>query len=143
MTTPALPPLRLATAPDPAPGRARALPAALVGTASRGNGAGALDPILGNVAVAESWDIGPRARGDAGREVNVEPDARLLAPEAADGTTVFIRADAWPNASTASPPPGPSCATTTAASIWLPCAPATPRPGAWATGCGAGSPPWS
>jgi len=94
MTTPALPPLRLATAPDPAPGRARALPAALVGTASRGNGAGALDPILGNVAVAESWDIGPRARGDAGREVKVEPDARLLALEAADGTTVFIRADA-------------------------------------------------
>jgi len=44
--------------------------------------------------VEESWEIGPRARGDDSRQVEVKPDARLLALESEDGTTVFIRADA-------------------------------------------------
>ncbi|WP_374475164.1 CHAT domain-containing protein [Zoogloea sp.] len=94
MTTPALPTLRLVAAPDTAPGRKPNLPAAILSPGSRGDSSQTCDSLLSNVEVEESWEIGPRARGDDSRQVEVKPDARLLALESEDGTTVFIRADA-------------------------------------------------
>ena len=94
MTTPALPTLRFIAAPETDASRKPALPAALARAGSRGDDNEAPDALLANVQVEESWEIGPRARGDDSRQVDVQPDTRLLALEADDGTTVFIRADA-------------------------------------------------
>ena len=94
MTTPALPTLRLIAAPETTSKRKPPLPAAILNPGSRGDGGQPRDPLLGNVEVEESWEIGPRARGDDARRVDLKPDARLLTLESDDGTTVFIRADA-------------------------------------------------
>ena len=93
MNTPALPTLRLVAAPETDASRKPARLAALAQAGSRGDSGDLLDPLLSTVIVAESWEIGPRSRGDDSRQVEVPPDTRLLALEADDGTTVFIRAD--------------------------------------------------
>lgn len=93
MNTPALPTLRLVAAPETDASRKPARLAALAQAGSRGDSGAPLDPLLSTVIVAESWEIGPRSRGDDSRQVDVPPDTRLLALEADDGTTVFIRAD--------------------------------------------------
>ncbi len=94
MNNPVLPTLRLVAAPKTDSSRGPARPAALTGTGSRGDdNSSNFDP-LATIAVDESWEIGPQVRGDTSRQVDLPPDTRLLALEAEDGTTVFIRADA-------------------------------------------------
>lgn len=94
MTTPALPKLRFVAAPDTSPGRKLPLPSAILSPANRGDSNGEVDALLANVAVEMTWEIGLETRGRDTRDEVLQPDKRLLALEADDGLTVFIRADA-------------------------------------------------
>ncbi len=91
MTAPAT--LRLLVTAAPADPRTP-LPAGLAGSGSRG-GDGAPDALLADVVATHSWSLSAPNRSDASQQpVDLAADTRLLALEAADGTTVFIRADA-------------------------------------------------
>ena len=67
------------------------LPAVLQ-AASRGAGGGP-DPFLANVVVEESYTLAAVGRGEAPDTRRIEDDRKLLALEAADGTTIFMRSD--------------------------------------------------
>ena len=86
--------LRLPLASRPAEAAADNLPPALSRPESRsdtGHPAG----LLPNVRAVRSWLLAPASRSaDAPDQAETPADTRLLALEAADGTTVFIRADA-------------------------------------------------
>ncbi|MDX9837676.1 MAG: hypothetical protein RBT39_08965, partial [Azoarcus sp.] len=69
------------------------LPAALTRPASRSDRAPT--PLVDNVEVLGSWDLAPARRSaDAAQQAEVSEDTTLLALEAADGTTIFMRTDA-------------------------------------------------
>ncbi len=85
--------LKLPLAAPQDPNAPKDLPETLVLPGSRAGGAAAV-PLLPGVKVVESWDLAPAARsGDAPAAGAVDDEEALLALEAADGTTVFIRAD--------------------------------------------------
>ena len=65
---------------------------AILQTATRG-GAGAPDPFLANVVVEQSYPLAAVGRGETARPEKIEDSRKLLALEAVDGTTVFIRTD--------------------------------------------------
>ena len=67
------------------------LPAVLQ-AASRGAGGGP-DPFLANVVVEESYTLAAVGRGEAPDTRRIEDGRKLLALEAADGTTIFMRSD--------------------------------------------------
>ncbi|MDQ3773942.1 MAG: hypothetical protein M3461_06045 [Pseudomonadota bacterium] len=67
------------------------LPAVLQ-AASRGVGGGP-EPFLANVVVEESYTLAAIGRGDAPDTRTIEDDRKLLALEAGDGTTIFMRSD--------------------------------------------------
>lgn len=70
------------------------LPTALSPVASRSADGSPL-VLLDNVAVVQSWTLAPASRSaDAPAQGDTPADRRLLALEAEDGSTVFIRADA-------------------------------------------------
>ena len=70
------------------------LPSVLMRPASRGEG-GELLQLLPNVTAVRSWALAPASRStDAPEQAETAADTRLLALEASDGTTVFMRADA-------------------------------------------------
>ncbi|WP_374493847.1 CHAT domain-containing protein [Zoogloea sp.] len=94
MTTPALPRLRFVTSAETSPGRKPTPPLAILSPANRGDSNGEVDALLANVAVEKTWEIGLETRGRDTRDELLPPDTRLLALEADDGLTVFIRADA-------------------------------------------------
>ena len=77
-----------------APGSANlTLPSALTRPASRGDRAPT--PLVDNIEVLGSWDLAPvRRSADASQQAEVSEDTTLLALEAADGTTIFMRTDA-------------------------------------------------
>jgi hypothetical protein len=56
-------------------------------------GGGAPDRFLENVVVEQSYPLAALSRGDTSEPVKIEDNRKLLALEAEDGTTVFIRAD--------------------------------------------------
>jgi hypothetical protein len=60
--------------------------------ASRGAGGGP-DPFLANVVVEESYTLAAIGRGEAPDTRRIEDGRKLLALEAADGTTIFMRSD--------------------------------------------------
>ncbi|MBR0565108.1 CHAT domain-containing protein [Azoarcus sp. L1K30] len=69
-----------------------ALPAALTLPGSRGDRAPT--PLIDNVEVLASWELSPARRSeDAAAQAELGDDNTLLALEAADGTTVFMRVD--------------------------------------------------
>ncbi|MFT4174668.1 MAG: CHAT domain-containing protein [Rhodocyclaceae bacterium] len=69
------------------------LPAVLTDGASRGEGLAV--SLLPNVSVENSWSLQAASRSaDAPGSIDRPADERLLALEAQDGTTIFIRADA-------------------------------------------------
>ncbi len=73
-----------------------ALPQALTQAGSRGGAAGVAS-LVPNVSVVQRWVLAPApaSRGDAAApRAEVAADTRLLALEAVDGSTVFMRADA-------------------------------------------------
>src|SRR6185369_9142742 len=86
------PPLRLKLPLTEEPSKGGDLPQTLTRPASRAGGpAVALVP---GVKVVTSWNLATTARSDtAPVPGETAADAKLLALEAADGTTVFIRAD--------------------------------------------------
>ena len=65
---------------------------AILQTATRG-GAGAPDPFLANVVVEQSYPLAAVGRGEMAKPEKIEDSRKLLALEAVDGTTVFIRTD--------------------------------------------------
>ena len=70
------------------------LPAALLSPASRTDGG---EPALlaSNVVVRRSWQLAPARRSaDAPESASLAASPALLALEAVDGSTIFIRADA-------------------------------------------------
>ncbi|RYU58189.1 CHAT domain-containing protein [Methylolobus aquaticus] len=70
------------------------LPTVLTRPANRGEG-GDLLQLLPNVTAVRSWPLAPASRSaDAPEQAEAAADSRLLALEASDGTTVFMRADA-------------------------------------------------
>ncbi|MGH8480045.1 MAG: CHAT domain-containing protein [Gammaproteobacteria bacterium] len=79
-----------ADAGDPAAAE-KPLPAVLQ-AASRGAGGGP-DPFLANVVVEESYPLAAVGRGEAPDTRRIEDGRKLLALEAADGTTIFLRSD--------------------------------------------------
>ncbi|MBM4200045.1 MAG: lysophospholipase, partial [Gammaproteobacteria bacterium] len=86
--------LRFPLSSPPTEGASAGLPAVLTRPAGRGEGGGLLE-LLPNVKVVRNWPLAPASRSDdAPGQVETPADRRLLALEAADGTTVFIRADA-------------------------------------------------
>ena len=77
-----------------APTADKPLPEGLRQTGSRGAGDAPL-ALVDNVVVTESWSLAPVSRsGAAPATAETAADATLMALEAADGTTVFMRADA-------------------------------------------------
>lgn len=86
------PPLRLKLPLAEAPKPGGDLPPALTRPTSRAGGPAL--PVVPGVKVVTSWTLATTARGEAPpRQADTAADAKLLALEAADGTTVFIRAD--------------------------------------------------
>ena len=67
------------------------LPAVLQ-AASRGAGGGP-DPLFANIVVEESYTLAAVGRGEAPDTRTIEDGRKLLALEAADGTTIFMRSD--------------------------------------------------
>jgi pimeloyl-ACP methyl ester carboxylesterase len=65
---------------------------AILQTGSRG-GVGTPDPFLANVVVEQSYPLAAVGRGETAKPAKIEDSRKLLALEAADGTTVFIRTD--------------------------------------------------
>lgn len=85
------PPLRLKL-PLAEPAQAGGdLPPALTRPASRAGGPAL--PVVPGVKVVTSWNLATTARGEAPTQQETLAQPALLALEAADGTTVFIRAD--------------------------------------------------
>ncbi len=71
-----------------------ALPTALLVPGSRA-GDGVQAQLLGNVRVKRSWLLAPASRSDeAPQSEELSAEGELLALEATDGTTIFMRADA-------------------------------------------------
>jgi hypothetical protein len=82
VTTPALPTLRFVAAPDTTSKRKLPLPSAILNPGKPGRQQRGGGPLLGNVAVEMSWEIGPRTRGRDARDGSIlKPDKRLLALE--------------------------------------------------------------
>ena len=70
------------------------LPAGLTRPGSRGAD-GQDSALVTNVVATRTWTLSPASRSeDAPDKIDLAPDAGLLALEAADGTTIFMRADA-------------------------------------------------
>lgn len=91
MSTPALT-LRFPLSAPPDAAVPTSLPPVLGGAAARG-GAGAA--LLPNVRAVATWELAQTSRsGTAPQSAQTAADQRLLALEAVDGTTIFIRADA-------------------------------------------------
>ena len=91
---PNTPPLKIRLPLASADIAAASLPAVLSGPVSRSDGGGALG-ILPNVKALQTWPLAQASRsGNAPVQQETAADNRLLALEAADGTTIFIRADA-------------------------------------------------
>lgn len=94
------PRIRFSAAPSGTESTARArtpLPGLLHPPGSRGGGASLDDPLLANVVATQSWTLDGTARSGRGETVELPPDSadtRVLALEASDGTTIFLRADA-------------------------------------------------
>ncbi len=65
---------------------------AVLRSASRGAGGGP-DPFLANVVVEDSYPLAAVGRGEAPDTRRIEDSRKLLALEAADGTTIFMRSD--------------------------------------------------
>ena len=65
-------------------------------SAARGDGAAAaVEALVDGLTVTARWELAPVSRGeDAPRHEDLAADHRLLALEASDGSTVFMRADA-------------------------------------------------
>jgi CHAT domain-containing protein len=79
---------------DTAGGAGGPLPGALRTPGSRADGSGGGD-LLGNVRVKRTLELAPASRSEGAPASEILPaDAGLLALEAEDGTTIFIRADA-------------------------------------------------
>ena len=95
MPAPATPRLiRLPLDAPPEPDKPAPFPTALTRPGTRSDEAAAM-ALLPNVRAVASWTLAPASRsGEAAAQAEVAADARVLALEAADGTTVFIRADA-------------------------------------------------
>jgi len=91
MTETRPPALLIPVRPDAAARGTKELPA-LLQSASRG-GDLTQDPFLANVKVDASYPLAAVGRGEPGKERRLEVDRRLLALEASDGSTVFIRSD--------------------------------------------------
>ena len=129
MTTPALPCLRFVTCcrhlsraqADPSVGHPH--------PGKPGDSNGEVDALLANVAVEKPGRSGNRSRGRDTRDELIPLDTRLLALEAEDGLTVFIRADALSDRLDRLADTRPSCAEPTAALIFPPFAPRCPQPG--------------
>ncbi len=86
--------LPLARAAQAGADAAQGLPAALRATSSRGAGSPPL-ALLDNVTLVQTWTLAPASRSaEAPAQGETPADQRLLALEAEDGSTVFIRADA-------------------------------------------------
>ena len=84
--------LPLATAATPLP-KGSPPPAALTRVGSRGDGSAA-EALVPNLRAVQRWDLAPASRSAAApQQGELAGDAQLLALEAVDGTTVFIRAD--------------------------------------------------
>lgn len=85
--------LRLPVTPESATAPAR-LPAGLTRPGSRGAD-GAATALTTNVVAKRTWTLTQASRSDdAPDQASIPADAGLLALEAADGTTIFMRADA-------------------------------------------------
>ena len=86
-------PLRLPVTPESATAPAR-LPAGLSRPGSRGTD-GTASALTTNVIARHTWTLTQASRSeDAPAQASIPADAGLLALEAADGTTIFMRADA-------------------------------------------------
>jgi CHAT domain-containing protein/pimeloyl-ACP methyl ester carboxylesterase len=85
------PALLIPVRPDAMEEGRKTLPA-LLQSAGRGTDIGQ-DPFLANVVVEATYPLAAVGRGEAGETRRLEEDRKLLALEAADGSTVFIRAD--------------------------------------------------
>jgi CHAT domain-containing protein/pimeloyl-ACP methyl ester carboxylesterase len=96
MTKPPARPLKLTAVEDPKQSVRRDVPLpGILHTATR-SGVSAIDPLLAGITVEKQYTFATTNRGAAGKsETTVMPEApELLALEAEDGTTLFIRSDA-------------------------------------------------